>query len=115
MDEQGRNLTPDRLPREEFAPLEIPCSRALQEVVDVLTPRLIVGIGAFAGRQARRAMGPDIPVGEILHPSPASPAANRGWVKTIERQLAAMGFAAVRGAPRSAETMRADTKTRSRE
>jgi single-strand selective monofunctional uracil DNA glycosylase len=27
----------------------------------------------------------------ILHPSPASPAANRGWAKAAERQLIELG------------------------
>ena len=39
--------------------------------------------GAFARR---------IRVGQILHPSPASPAANRGWEEAAERQLAALGL-----------------------
>ena len=33
----------------------------------------------------------DVSVGTILHPSPASPMANRGWVKQIEPQLEALG------------------------
>lgn len=38
------------------------------------------------GAQARR-----IRVGQILHPSPASPAANRDWVEPAEAQFAALG------------------------
>ena len=30
-------------------------------------------------------------IGKILHPSPASPAANRGWAAQAERQLKALG------------------------
>jgi hypothetical protein len=41
---------------------------------------------------AREALGDSgPPVGTILHPSPASPAANRGWARQAERQLAALG------------------------
>ena len=40
------------------------------------------------GAVARR-----IRVGQILHPSPASPAANRGWEAAAEKQLAALGVA----------------------
>jgi single-strand selective monofunctional uracil DNA glycosylase len=30
-------------------------------------------------------------IGRILHPSPASPAANRGWAEAATRQLADLG------------------------
>jgi single-strand selective monofunctional uracil DNA glycosylase len=32
-----------------------------------------------------------VAVGAILHPSPASPMANRGWVKQAEKQLREIG------------------------
>ena len=35
--------------------------------------------------------GEGVAVGTMLHPSPASPLANRGWAATIERQLAGLG------------------------
>jgi len=43
----------------------------------------VIGIGGFAGARARHALAgiPNIRFGRILHPSPASPAANRGWAK----------------------------------
>ena len=31
-------------------------------------------------------------IGHILHPSPASPAANRGWDEAVDRQLADYGL-----------------------
>jgi single-strand selective monofunctional uracil DNA glycosylase len=49
-------------------------------------------VGKFAEGRARRALeGLDIPIASILHPSPASPAANRGWAEQVESQLAALG------------------------
>jgi single-strand selective monofunctional uracil DNA glycosylase len=37
-------------------------------------------VGAFASKCAARALGADAPeIVTMLHPSPASPAANRGW------------------------------------
>ena len=33
----------------------------------------------------------DIRIGRVLHPSPASPAANRGWAAAAEKQLLALG------------------------
>ncbi len=93
MDEAGRNLTPDKLPIAEARPLIAACDEALREVVAALEPAHVIGVGGFAARRIRSActdyMGG---MGEILHPSPASPAANRGWAKEAEAQLAAQGI-----------------------
>lgn len=89
----GRNLTPDALPAEQVEDLLELCDRALREVVEVLRPRRVIGVGAFAARRAAVALGGAPPVGQVLHPSPASPAANRGWAAVFETQLAAMGIA----------------------
>ena len=93
LEESGRNRTPDKLPREEAEPVFEACDRALREAVERLRPRLVVGVGRFAQDRARRALaGTDVEVGEILHPSPASPAANRGWAEQAERQLRDLGI-----------------------
>jgi len=94
MDEDGRNLTPDKLPMAEARPLIAACDLALREVAGALEPRYLIGVGGFAARRIRSAC-PDFPgvTGEILHPSPASPAANRGWSKEAEAQLAGLGIA----------------------
>ena len=90
--ESGANLTPDRLRAEEKAPLFEVCDRALRRTVEVLAPRLVVGVGVFAEGRARRALAElDVPVGRMLHPSPASPAANRGWEEQAERDLRGLG------------------------
>ncbi|MCY3971227.1 MAG: single-stranded DNA-binding protein [Acidobacteria bacterium] len=90
--ETGANLTPDRLPVREKAPLFQACDRALRQAVEALEPRLVVGIGAFAEDRARRALADrGVPVGRMLHPSPASPAANRGWREQAEHDLRALG------------------------
>lgn len=88
----GRNLTPDKLSVAERAPLYDACDLALRRTVEVLEPRLIVGVGAFAEKRARTVLGMDTPpIGRILHPSPASPAANRGWAEAATRQLRDLG------------------------
>ncbi len=88
----GRNLTPDRLPRDDRQRLFGLCDEALRASVDVLQPELVVGIGAFAQRRAVATLGKDGPrVGRILHPSPASPAANRGWAEAATEQLRELG------------------------
>jgi len=92
LQESGRNHTPDKLPQAEQAPLFAACELALQEVVDLLRPRLVIGVGVFAEERARQALvSHDVAFGRILHPSPASPLANKGWAQIAEQQFADMG------------------------
>jgi single-strand selective monofunctional uracil DNA glycosylase len=93
LESSGRNRTPDRLPAAERRPLEEICDRALHQTVDALSVRTVVGIGRFAAERARHSLaGSSVAVGQILHPSPASPAANRGWAEQAERQFAELGI-----------------------
>jgi len=92
MEESGRNRTPDKLPAGERAELFRACDDALAQIVDALSPRLVVGVGRFAETRARKALDPGIEIGCILHPSPASPATNTDWAGTVEAQLRALGF-----------------------
>lgn len=94
MDAGGRNLTPDKLPRAEREPLFAACDRALRATVEALSPEYVIGVGAFAAGRAREALaGIDVIVGTAPHPSPASPAANRGWAPQMEKALAELGLA----------------------
>jgi single-strand selective monofunctional uracil DNA glycosylase len=88
----GANLTPDKLPADEQRPLLAACDEALRDVVQQLRPRIVIGVGGFAERRARAALASEnVAIGTILHPSPASPLANRGWAEAIERQLQGLG------------------------
>jgi single-strand selective monofunctional uracil DNA glycosylase len=93
MEDTGRNRTPDKLPPAERQPLEAACDAYLKRVIELLEPIWIVGVGKFAERKAEKlAVGmPKIRVGGILHPSPASPVANRGWAEQATRQLESQG------------------------
>jgi single-strand selective monofunctional uracil DNA glycosylase len=92
LEESGRNRTPDALPARESAPLFAACDRALAALVRALEPELVIGVGAFAAARARVVLGKGGPrVGAILHPSPASPRANRDWAGAAERELEALG------------------------
>ncbi len=94
MEESARNFTPDKLRREEREALAQVCDRALGEMIEYFQPRLIVGVGIYAEKQAARVsadIGMDIKIGRVLHPSPASPMANRGWAAQAEKQLVALG------------------------
>ena len=89
----GANLTPDKLPKAETAPLFAVCDRLLRAVVAELRPRWVVGVGAFAEARARAVFGDAVRIGRIPHPSPASPAANRGWEKLADAAFAELGIA----------------------
>ena len=87
----ARNVTPDKLRAAERDPLFGMCDAYLRDTLDLLQPEWVVGIGEFAAARARSALaGRDVRIGRILHPSPASPAANRGWARTAHRQLEAL-------------------------
>jgi single-strand selective monofunctional uracil DNA glycosylase len=92
LEEGGRNRTPDKLPAAERQPLVEVCDRALRRTVEHLQPRWVIGVGAFAEGRARAALdGLDVVIGRILHPSPANPAANRGWAEKASRELRELG------------------------
>ena len=93
MEEGGRNRTPDKLPRKEKDALFTVCDAALVQTVDLLNPKIVIGVGKFAADQAQRALkdGP-VQVGRITHPSPANPTANAGWSNIVEKELAALGI-----------------------
>jgi single-strand selective monofunctional uracil DNA glycosylase len=85
----GRNRTPEQLPRVEQRALESACDLALARLIDVLRPPRTIGIGRLA---VARLTAVDAPrVGAIPHPSPASPAANRGWAAAVDRALRDQG------------------------
>lgn len=92
-DHQGRNLTPDRLcatDRDVLFPL---CDNHLVDLIEVLQPRWLVGVGRFARQQAEHALKAlSVRVTGILHPSPANPAANRDWAGRVNAALEENGI-----------------------
>ncbi|MEM6257253.1 MAG: single-stranded DNA-binding protein [Planctomycetota bacterium] len=91
--ESGKNITPDKLPAAEREPLEAACDAHLRGLAEVWQPERIVGIGAFAEKCAERALDSiELSFGRILHPSPASPIANRGWAKQARKQMIELGL-----------------------
>jgi single-strand selective monofunctional uracil DNA glycosylase len=92
IEESGRNLTPDKFPAAETTRLYAVCDEHLRQVIAALQPEWLVGVGDFAEKRARLALdGTTVRFGRILHPSPASPAANRDWAGAATKQLQALG------------------------
>lgn len=90
--DNGRNITPDKLPSAETELLNAACDRHLRQLVSALDAQWVIGVGGFAEKRATEALaGMDVSIGKVLHPSPASPAANRGWAEAATRQLIALG------------------------
>lgn len=94
MSATGANITPDKIGAAEMAPVERACERHLAKAVAALKPEFLVGVGAYAEAKlesAAEATGSKAKVCRVLHPSPASPAANRGWAEAATKQLTAAG------------------------
>ena len=92
VEESGRNRTPDKLPPSERKKLFAACDDHLREVVRILEPEWLIGVGDFATKRAREALSDSAPgIGQILHPSPACPASNDNWGGKVTAQLRALG------------------------
>jgi single-strand selective monofunctional uracil DNA glycosylase len=100
LEASGRNRTPVQIPAAEMAPVERACDLHLARALAALAPEWAIGVGGYAERRLRTVLQGDavdgalarsIRIGQILHPSPASPAANRGWTEAVDARLAELG------------------------
>ena len=92
MEASGKNRTPDKLPAAERGPLNAACDAHLRALLSATRPEWVVGVGVYAEKCLLRVVAdPETRVTRILHPSPASPAANRGWADAATRQLVDAG------------------------
>lgn len=88
-----RNLTPDKLPTAEQQPLFAACDALLRQLVQLLQPTYLIGVGVFAEKRLQSLFSSQQPafhIGRILHPSPASPASH-DFIKQARRQLIELG------------------------
>ncbi len=95
MEASARNRTPDKLPATQREPLDQACDRHLQMTLSALQPEFAVGVGAYAAKCLQRAVAAGdlkLTVARILHPSPASPAANQDWAGKVTKQLEEAGI-----------------------
>ena len=93
MQSSGKNHTPDKLPVAEREPLDAACDAHLKSLLAATQPEWAVGIGVYAEKCLQRVVGDAaIKVTRILHPSPASPAANRGWALAATAKLIEEGI-----------------------
>lgn len=101
LEKSGRNFTPDKLPVAQRRAVEAACDRHLAAALTALQPEWAIGIGGFAERCLHGVLEGDLVdsalarrtrIAQILHPSPASPAANRGWSEAVDRKLGELGL-----------------------
>lgn len=93
MEDSGRNRTPDKLKLEERKILYSYCDTFLTELIKELSPKYLIGVGGFAEKRLKTLFSEnDYNIHTILHPSPASPLANKGWDKTVKKQLIEIGI-----------------------
>ena len=94
MESTGRNRTPDKLSKCERTAIEAACDEHLAEALLATRCEFAVGVGAYAEAaltQASALSSHKCKIVRILHPSPASPAANRDWEGTVTTQLSNAG------------------------
>tara|TARA_B100000902_G_scaffold26890_1_gene32395 strand:- start:2111 stop:2851 length:741 start_codon:yes stop_codon:yes gene_type:complete len=78
-DENGRNITPDKLTGDVSTQLTEICDQHLRMVVEILQIQRVIGVGRYAQKRIKEIFkgeeGPKLD--GIPHPSPANPFANR--------------------------------------
>jgi len=84
----AKNITPNKLKKETRLKIDSVCDNYLFETIDLLECEKLIGIGKYAMGKLKN---DKIPFSSILHPSPASPLANKGWAKQAEKQLIDFG------------------------
>ncbi len=88
MSQTGANITPDKLTVAERDAVDRICLEHLRCIVEILEPEHLIGVGAYARERLEKIDSPSRhAVSQILHPSPASPAANRDWAGTAVKQM----------------------------
>lgn len=98
-DDEGKNLTPPRLRKEDHDALCEVCDLHLARLIEHFEPGHVVGIGRFAEERANEVVardGLDAQVSYLLHPSPANPHANKdggdAWRRGLEDTLETCGI-----------------------
>jgi single-strand selective monofunctional uracil DNA glycosylase len=107
-DTGGRNITPEKLRSRDREALYRCCDEHLREMIRILDPEWLIGIGRFTEQRLRTVIrgtsragtgsagigepgGRERTVAGILHPSPASPAANQDWAGRTTERLISLG------------------------
>jgi single-strand selective monofunctional uracil DNA glycosylase len=92
----GKNVTPPELNSETRKRINTLCDEALKSVIEMYRVKHIVGLGRFAEGRARQIVADNhitnVKVHFMVHPSPASAMANRGWDSLALKALEQAGL-----------------------
>jgi len=95
MKDSGKNIGAAELSKELRDQVNQACDVALHRILGLLNVKLVVGVGKFAEGRAKSVIKEydlDISVGNLMHPSPINPAANKGWDKIAYTTLQDLGL-----------------------
>jgi single-strand selective monofunctional uracil DNA glycosylase len=90
----GKNITPDKLPKIERFALETICDSYLSDMVALLEPTYLIGVGNYAKAKfikITESLEVAYSIDSILHPSPGNPLANKGWAEKTGQKLVEIG------------------------
>lgn len=92
--DNGRNVVPEKIKKAERQPMLDVCDERLRKLVELLEPEYVIGVGKWSRTRAEKAFKgiEGLTFGNILHPSPANPNANRDWGPKAEKQLKELGI-----------------------
>jgi single-strand selective monofunctional uracil DNA glycosylase len=96
---EGTNVTPDKLPKASREEVFAVCDEGLLRAVRALEVEALIGVGRYAEERCqvvKEAAGLDVEVLRILHPSPASPLANKDggghWRREVDKVFKQVGL-----------------------
>jgi len=99
MGETGRNITPDKLLRDERKQLLDLCDTHIAKVIEIFSPKYLIGIGKFAEKRlaaitkkTENSSTSHAVVSSIIHPSPANPQAHKDWNGKVSAKMISLGI-----------------------
>ena len=93
--ETGKNITPAELKSDLKKVVMSHCDSALLETLALLQTTHVVAVGRFVYDRVNKAVKQhhlQISLSFLLHPSPANPAANKGWDRAAELSLSKLNI-----------------------
>ena len=93
--ETGKNVTPAELRSDCKKVVMSHCDSALLRTLSLLQTTQVVAVGRFVYDRVNKALKQHdlkINLSFLMHPSPANPAANRGWERVAELSLSKLNI-----------------------
>ena len=92
----AKNLTPDHLVKEERASLESVCDLYLKDMIELVKPSCLIGVGKYAMEKFTSVCSDfgigNVTIDSIIHPSPGNPQANDNWSGKTYTKMKELGL-----------------------